>query len=360
MTAVISHSFTDIWDYVRFLKLELAKEVESKTSIFFDLNYWIELRNAKNEESQNPIFYELLAKASTAVEAGKCVFPLTDSMLWEVLKQDGQRLAETIALIDNLSKGICIEQAKERIHFELLDFLRKDSESEKYTAREHLYTKFYFTFHNKLPTQEHDIFEKENYFHFLITLVDNFWNMKFGDILKFEDIDLLAGIEYPDHSDQLNNGKQQHTHEYSNFHELFMNEMEGWLDNAHSDIQSTYSYFYQSRTGEYDPNLDCQLCKNLIYHTFRLDKASRYLPHVRIGASCHAALRWEPSIKFDKNHQFDIDHASCALPYCDYFFTERQLKHLITQPLLHLDKLFGCTVVSRPQDACNLLDEILS
>ena len=70
-------------------------------------------------------------------------------------------------------------------------------------------------------------------------------------------------------------------------------------------------------------------------------------------------MRWEPKIKFDSNHQFDFEHAACALPYCEYFFAEKQLTHIVTQGLLGFDKVYGCEVIAKPQAALAVLERLL-
>jgi len=68
---------------------------------------------------------------------------------------------------------------------------------------------------------------------------------------------------------------------------------------------------------------------NLIYHAFRLNKLAHHFPSLRISAGLHAALRWGRNRKYKASDLFDFRHAVAALPYCELFFTERSLHHLI-------------------------------
>jgi hypothetical protein len=67
-------------------------------------------------------------------------------------------------------------------------------------------------------------------------------------------------------------------------------------------------------------------------------------------------MRWDENLTYEGNHHFDFEHAACALPYADVFFTERQLKHLVTQSKLKLDKLYSCEVIAKAKEAFAYLE----
>jgi len=65
----------------------------------------------------------------------------------------------------------------------------------------------------------------------------------------------------------------------------------------------------------------------------------------------NAVARWNKDRKYkDGNDTFDFLHVSSALPYFDYFFTERELSTMIKQR--KLDEIYNCKVSSN-------IDEIL-
>lgn len=333
----------DIWLYVREKKIELGKTIAEKKAVFLDLNYWIELRQAMLNDARNPVYTEILTLAKTLVQDRKCIFPITDSMLFEVLKQDGQRLQETVELIDLLSDGICIEERDIRIDFELMDFLNQLPGVEKYTARELLWTKTYFIFHNKLPFSEEMDVDVQNVI--LKNFVDWCWNKKFGDFLEMFEGDDFGGWTYPDNSEELNKGKQDHTDEYNTFHQLFLNEVAGSIDILKNQIDgATLNVFEKMANGAVTEEMvqavqTSDNTQKMIYNIFRLKGAKTFLPYINIMSGCHAAIRWNAEHPYDGNHAFDFDHATCALPYADFFFCEKQLKHIVTQNSLGYDKL---------------------
>jgi hypothetical protein len=98
-----------------------------------------------------------------------------------------------------------------------------------------------------------------------------------------------------------------------------------------------------------------QILANMIYHAFRLNKVAHQFPSLRIGAGLHAALRWDKTRRYKPNDLFDFRHAIAALPYCDLFFTETALHHLIQDRNLKFDEYFKCKTAHKPADALGLM-----
>ena len=70
-----------------------------------------------------------------------------------------------------------------------------------------------------------------------------------------------------------------------------------------------------------------------------------------------AAVRWNKTRKYsDGNDTFDFMHATAALPYFDFFFTENELHTIIRQ--IKLDVAYGCVVESDPKKVLELLHSI--
>jgi hypothetical protein len=68
-------------------------------------------------------------------------------------------------------------------------------------------------------------------------------------------------------------------------------------------------------------------------------------------------MRWNKDRVYkDGNDTMDVLHAVHALPNCDYFFTENELRSMIVQ--LKLDKLFNCVAESNPKKILEILSAI--
>ena len=351
----------NVWEHIRLKRIALASLLESRAVIFLDLNYWIRLRDAKLGKPSEKVFIDMLEITRKLVSSDVCVFPITDSMFHEVRKQSGGRLKETLAMIDELSQGVCIHNRSTRVNCEILDFLQPSQN--KVTADELLWTRPYFLFINKMPRNTFFDHETEMQIHRLYA--DDMWKKGFGDLVdQLSNIDGFTGVDFEDKSNILNDGKTDHTDEYITFHELFMNEIGGVIDAVKNEIIGCWEYLYKNASGktltesEKEDRWKKQEFQCGIYNLFRFGKAQKHLPYFHVMASCHAAMRWDENLTYEGNHQFDFEHAACALPYADVFFTERQLKHLVTQNQLKLDKLYSCEVVAKAKDALSYLENL--
>ncbi|EJC3510817.1 hypothetical protein MYX42_004021, partial [Escherichia coli] len=77
---------------------------------------------------------------------------------------------------------------------------------------------------------------------------------------------------------------------------------------------------------------------------------------LHIGASCHAAVRWDQKRQLNGNDLLDFHHAEAALGYCDLFLTEKPLKVLVSQEHLGLRELFSCSVESSASEGLKILN----
>jgi hypothetical protein len=93
----------------------------------------------------------------------------------------------------------------------------------------------------------------------------------------------------------------------------------------------------------------------VIFNLFRLKRIGAELPSLTMYAGMHAAIRCDPARKYKKGDFDDLNHATVALPYSDYFLTEKSLGHLITTKPLQYDRLYGCTVLSSAEELIEAL-----
>ncbi len=102
------------------------------------------------------------------------------------------------------------------------------------------------------------------------------------------------------------------------------------------------------------------MCCNLLYQAFKKPEAKKILRCIHIGASIHAAMRWDKNRKFRANDYDDFEHATAALSYCDSFFTEAPLHHLLTRSHIHLEDVNGCLVFSNVRAAADYVKDLVS
>jgi len=103
-------------------------------------------------------------------------------------------------------------------------------------------------------------------------------------------------------------------------------------------------------------NIGC----NLLYHAFKKPETKLALRTIHIGATIHAAMRWDKERKFKANDYFDFQHAIAALSYCDVFLTERPLHDLVTQPHTNLGAINGCQILFDIDAATSHIRQLVS
>ena len=62
---------------------------------------------------------------------------------------------------------------------------------------------------------------------------------------------------------------------------------------------------------------------NVIYNLFDNKKMRTYFPSLDIRAKMFSRIRWNKNQNFKENDFNDIGHITSALPYYNYFFTEK-------------------------------------
>ena len=340
--------------YVRLKRIGLAREIRTKTKIYLDTKYWAMLRDVRLERSTSNAISELLARLESLVSDGKAICPLNADIYFEILKQnDPHTLKASVQLMDDLSDGICLAPMTERIPtevFHLLESIRLGSDG-VFRLDELMWTKAAYII--GFVTPDCYLLEREDNLKIQKAFADHMWTLRLMDYLNTMGVDKAAArpSSFPDISSQLNEGKMSNLDEHKSFKSLFLCEMQGVLDVHKTEFASLMHYRYERDTGqaitEQDKASDNsgQLIANLIYHAFRLNKVpSGALPSLRIGAGLHAALRWDRNRTYKANDLFDFRHAEAAMPYCDYFFTERSLWHLLQDGNLKLSDSYHCQV----------------
>lgn len=354
-------------DYYRKLRLELAASISAKTKIYLDTKFWVLLRNGSMYPSKHEQEYHLLQLALRLVESGSCIFPVSEDVFLEVIRQaDKDTLLNTVKLIDLLSQGVSTLSHDERIQFELLNFWYSHLDQETYSPQEMVWTKLSYTMgfgsftHDGIPESENFILQK--------AFTDQMWSISLTDQIELMISNgAFFDLPEPPTAEGINEGQFAHTHEASSFKQMFMNELAGWVDVYGDMLCDLTEHSYTRMTGNSIPenHIDKERDKtkqemcNMIYNIFRLDKMGTYLPSARITSGLYAAVRWDKKQKFQDHDFHDFRHASAALPYFNHFFTEKRLTHLVTQNQLKFDQMFGCKVCSKVTQAIKVLESIL-
>ena len=352
--------------YIKSKRIELAHEIQSAKKVYLDTNFWILLRDARIGKVTDNNIAQLLHVLEDLVAKNLAVCPISNDTFSEIFKQkDAKTLKASIQIIDDISKGIAILSAKERIDLEVFHFIggkTKGSDS-VYTLDELVWTKVAYVMGFVTPVL--DSFPPDTNCAMQKAFIDQMWVITLSDFLEQMGVDTAIQIpQFLDISQELNKGKFAHINEQKSFKKIFLSELAGILELYKPDFQNLMEYIYESDTGqslsrdEIASDDGGRMVANLIYHAFRLNKIKSELPSFRISSGIHAAVRWDKGRKYKPNDIHDFHHATAAIPYCDYFLTEVNLRHLVYDKNLKLDTYFHCKTISDITDAIEELSKI--
>ena len=341
--------------YIKAKRLETHRSIASCKKIYFDTKYWIKLRDA--QRNTNPRDQEFLNKVMQLVEHNKCIAPISEVTFLEILKQnDFNSARQSAIIIDKLSKGISIINENERRTLEFMCFMRKAQEKDTYKTSELVWTKLSMNILYPILPKPGNLELKKSFIEYISAI--SFSNMI--DVL--EQNKQYKPFAFQDNIDFLNEAKEKYKDENKSFHQMFLSELGGYVDLFKESLNEAMSQLHYWDIGRYptveekagtNPNL----IRNHIFNSFRLKKATTEFPSYSILPELFAAARWNKTRKYrDGNDTMDFLHASAALPYFDFFFTEHELNTIIKQR--KLDTRFNCVVESDPNKALEILSSL--
>lgn len=342
-------------NYIKQKRLDLYNSIKTTKKIYLDTNYWIKLRDA--EKSGNLNDKKLLDKLKELVKRGKCIMPISEITFWEILKQsDFKTLKDSATLIDNFSKGISLITDDERRELEFLVFMRRTQNKPIHESVELVWTKLSMNMlYNNLP--QPDQFElKIKFLEFLESIT--FFDM----VTMMEKNKIHEPFYFKDNIDFLNEAKEKYKDENKSFKQLFLSELGGYIDCFKETLNQAMEQMYYWETGKQITEteklaIDQNSLKNMMYNLFRLNKVTTEFPTFSILPELSASIRWNQSRKYvDGNDTIDFLHATSALPYFDFFFTEKELRTIICQR--KLDASYNCIVESDTMKILNHLDTL--
>lgn len=352
--------------YIKEKKLELGSSLLGLKKIYLDTKYWLMIRDAKLGRAETESQAKLLEISEILAASGEYIFPISEDIFAEILKQtDPVTLMTTVDIIDRFSKGVSLISGDERVRLELFHFLENQSGSPVHSLQELAWTKVaynlgFITPDNKnIPDETNRLIQK--------VFFDQLWSTTLGEMI--ETMSRNGGIRVPSTlsgAEKLNIGKFGHMDENRTFDQMFQSELAGMVDSYKSEFKELLAYMFEKHTGtppkpsELENSQSDQLIANMIYNLFKHKKIVDELPSFRIYSGLHAAVRWDKKQKYQANDLHDFRHAVAALPYCDFFFTEKRLCHLITQNMLKYDELFNCMTLWNLGDVIPCLAKLSS
>ena len=348
--------------------VELGEEVLRYKRVYLDLNFWIYLQKAsfgRPEKIEHLELYKILVKA---VDDGKILCPISQPIFLELLKQsDETTRVPMFKMMEQLSKGVTIQTEDERRSTEIVHFLKQNTLGSKsiYPLEQLVWTKIPYVLGYHYPDNE--VAPKEQMLLIQKAFTDWLWTCSLEEIPEiFKKTNRFHLIEMTPVSDKINQGKFAHADQINSYKKAFMVELVGILDLYKPRMNDIWCEMYKNETGKdisvEDKNFLLKSSSDplgaLILLAFEKNRITTQLPTWRVGTSLHAMYRWDRNRKLKPNDLYDFDHAKAALPYFDYFFTERSLKNLVTTKQLSLDKIYSTQVVSDEKEAIEVLSKL--
>lgn len=349
---------SNLGEYVRAQHRTLAGRMAALTRIYLDTNYWLFVRDAYAGRPRSDTHKQIYEKLLHLVSSGRAVCPATDTVIYEVFRQnDSVTRLMTAEVIDELSMGIALEQTEQRVKIEILHFLRlcRQSADTPYTLSDWVWTRACWVLgemHPYLPQLPPEVQARLQ-----IGFFEEMAKRGIADIVRS-----LASAPEPVPKTFLDNlarklteDKMRNADEIHSLKQAFMMEVAGVLDVYRDDIAGALAFISGSEAvAPAEVEAEIEVIKEL----FRAGKAGISLPFFNTQAGLHALFRWNRSQRLKPNDWLDYCHAGAALPYFDIFLTEKVLASTITSPALRYDALYDTRVCSDAAEALDILDTI--
>lgn len=323
--------------FQEYLKETLYKYVQGKKLIYLDLLYWINMRKCAYNEvddsnfSHYSTYIQIYEKLKTLVNSSKIVCPVSETILSEVSKQtDDTTRINTYKIIDSLSKHLAF--------CDMDIFPQELSNIQMVLKGEDINTQYFLgTIFTSNPTKAEKCFENLNNRDEIPQEVKNkIWESLYSNSSEFCSKYLKHHMpqarELGPYKDAFDKCKSKN---YI-IEEDLLNHFRRIVKEFNS--MPNYSFY------ELETITDISIIKN-------------YAPANYILSLIHTIRKRNINETAKYNDYYDDYHAAVALAYSDFFFTERNLCHLLSNK--PFDTSYSKTKIETdPNKVLNILNQI--
>lgn len=348
--------------------LQLSNELRNKILVYLDLNFWILLRDCYNGKTKTDRELVFFNKLKSLVESGRLLCPINHSIFIELLKQsDLESRMNTARVVDLFSNATTMIFEIDRENYELQYYVRKKLLNDEYISPvfSKVWTKMPYVMGQYIP--ENDLIDKSTLEKIQIEFFNYLWDLKLESMIGV----INNGGSTPPSSfektaDKINYEISLYNNLHKSINSLFKTELRGGL----SVYQEQFNRFLTWFNTTY-PDLNSKLKKEMgidsaeklskrIESDILKNQIELYLPNIYINTCLYTTVRWDSKRNFKPNDFFDFQHSRAALPYYNYFFTERPLKHLLKTRPYELHKKYSCIVESDLDKINTILTNLIS
>ena len=273
---------------------------------------------------------------------GKIICPINDAVLAEVMKQsDSFTRTKTAELMDILSNGVVLKCSNERIEEEIIYSIK--SRCGEQIERPMIWTIPAFVFGKIDKPRDIESFIQNNE-QLSKLLYEKFYGITIVDVVS------NTSIEKYDEFEQ----KAIEINEQSNENKQDIRSLEKAYDIEFTGLMSLFVKKVKQCINE-EPNK--RIC------SIEEDKRPLWMirnelyPSIHAAAMMHAHFRIDFNRKMNGHDIFDIQIGASALPYFDYFFTEKSLCSLINSSSFKRLSNYKCKVLASEKE---ILDSALT
>ena len=351
----------------RTRQIELGRSLGGRRKIYLDARFWIIARDTALGVRTEPSARKLLHHLRRGVAGGRLVCPISASMFLELLKQPfspGRRIG-TAQLIDELSLGVSMIPPRIVMGTEIHSFLLEaKGDADLYPMQELIWTKVAYVLGDTYPSLAQ--FSPAEELAIQKVFFDHLWDCSLSKMVETIGDNIPPPDRFAELSRETNEKNAQYKGELRSFAQTYDIELKGAVEVAGDVVADVIHQFAERGAGrELSPTPEeransVNLCRNLLFHAFKKPETKDALRCLHIGASLHAAMRWDKDRKFKPNDYYDFEHATAALSYCDAFLTEGPLHDLVKRPQIDLEAVNGCQVFSDVAAAADHVRELVS
>lgn len=335
----------------------------SRTKLFYlDTNYWVRLRDAELG-CGTPEAARLLRTLRAMVRSREILCVSHWYSFSEIGKQEEASLRVTARLLDELTEGVVIASPADLLAWECAEFIGAKL-GLRLLHDLCAWTKVGQIHKHELPSQMPGPVTKADRNVILKSVIDTQWNKSFEYIFgqfEWETRSRLEASLEPEVLAQIEARKQKQaviglSREQTRLNE-FTQAVDGELRPVFVSQLRNWHIQHKFPEGVVALLRHLQVVLDAAVSEFKTGTLGRLLPSVSIRTELYTLYEMDRKKgPLTNNDWVDWSHAAAALPYCDMFFTEKHLAHLLRTEL-KADQQFGCEVIGTMEEALRRLHD---
>lgn len=350
----------------RARKVELGQELLSRRKVYLDTRYWIILRETAADRRTDAASRKLLHFLRRGVNTGRLVCPISAALFMELTKQANTptRRQATARLIDELSLGVSSTDPQTLLATETHRLLSAALHGQEavHPMQELIWTKVAYALGDMHPT--FDGLPPGDQLELQKRTFDYLWKIPLSELVAGMDDGAELRRDYAELTKDTNARNKEHRDDLRSYENAYDVELRGIVEVV-GEIAADIIAEMEARTTGIHPSPEqraasVNMCRNLVYDAMKRPENRSAMRTLHVKTSIHAAMRWDKERRFKDNDWHDFGHATIALTYCDAFFTEGPLHHLVTSRGSELEEINGCRVASSIDDALAIVRELLA